>query len=90
VHTRPIQLLAAAAENGALAGEMAGVRRQLVFDAAAAVLALMTATTLSVFKPLGPTSAPPPRWVYASSVVVLLCLSLVVAAHLSGQGFRHH
>ena len=90
VHTRPIELMANAAMDGTRTGAMAGVGRQLVFDAAAAVLALATATTLSVFKPIGPTSAAPPRWVYASTLVVLLCLSLVVASHLGGEGFRHH
>lgn len=89
VHTRPIRLVADAAATGTLA-DVAGVRRQLIFDAGAAILALATATALSLFKPLGQTSAAPPRWVYASSIVVLVCLSLVVAAHVSGQGFRHH
>ena len=89
VHTQPIDLLARAAAAGNLT-ELAGLRRQLVLDAGAAAVALATATVLSVYKPVGQTSAAPPRWVYASSLVVLLCLSLVVAAHLSGRGLGHH
>ena len=90
VHTQPIELVANAAAEGTLAADMAGVRRQLVFDAGAAILALATATALSVYKPIGLTSNRPPRWVYASSLIVVLCLSLVIASHLSGGGFSHH
>lgn len=56
LHTRPIGVLAAAAADGSvLTPPMAGLRTQLVFDAAAAVLVLLVATVLAVVKPRGVT-----------------------------------
>ncbi|MGW1958402.1 hypothetical protein ACWCPI_37615 [Streptomyces sp. NPDC001920] len=57
VHMRPVGHLADAAARSALAsGELEGMRIQLIADAAAALLVLLTAVALSVFKPRGVTS----------------------------------
>jgi hypothetical protein len=57
VHLRPIGHLAHAVSETTLAqGELAGLRIQLVADAAAALLALLVTTALSVYKPPGMTS----------------------------------
>ncbi|MFD3532626.1 hypothetical protein [Streptomyces sp. NPDC058664] len=56
VHMQPVGHLADAAARAALAGgELQGMRLQLIADAAAALLVLLTATALSVFKPRGVT-----------------------------------
>ena len=56
VHMRPIGHLArVVAETTLSSGELAGMRIQLVADAGAAIVALLVATTLSVFKPRGLT-----------------------------------
>lgn len=56
VHMRPISDMAALAAEKALSGdELRGLRIQLVADAGAALLVLLVATTLSVYKPRGMT-----------------------------------
>jgi hypothetical protein len=56
VHMRPIHEVAAAAAQTTLAGaDLRQVRVQLAADAGAALLALLVATTLSVYKPRGLT-----------------------------------
>lgn len=56
LHTQPIEQVASAAAQGALAwGDLRPVRVQLVADAGAALLALLAATALSVYKPRGLT-----------------------------------
>ncbi|GAA3493777.1 hypothetical protein GCM10019016_008760 [Streptomyces prasinosporus] len=56
VHMQPVGHLADAAARAALAGgELQGMRIQLIADAAAALVVLLTAAALSVFKPRGAT-----------------------------------
>ncbi|MGR4878095.1 hypothetical protein ACIPUC_01480 [Streptomyces sp. LARHCF249] len=56
VHMQPVGHLADAAARAALAGgELEGMRVQLIADAAAALVVLLTAAALSVFKPRGVT-----------------------------------
>lgn len=56
IHMQPVGHLARAVETTTLAsGELAGLRIQLVADAAAALVALLVAATLSVYKPRGLT-----------------------------------
>ncbi|MFD5425316.1 hypothetical protein [Streptomyces sp. NPDC127084] len=56
VHMQPVGHLADAAARAALSGgEMEGLRIQVIADAAAAAVALLTAAGLSVFKPRGMT-----------------------------------
>ncbi len=57
VHLRPIGHMArAVAEKTLTDGELAGLRMQLVADAGAALVVLLVATTLSVYKPRGMTA----------------------------------
>ncbi|GIF99036.1 DUF2269 domain-containing protein [Catellatospora citrea] len=68
LHTRPIGVLATSSD--AHAGDLHGLRIQLVADAVAAIVVLLAATVLAVFKPRGTTgygqrraqqaTAPPP------------------------------
>jgi hypothetical protein len=56
VHMQPVGHLARAVAEETLArGEMAGLRLQLVADAGAALVALLIATALSIYKPRGTT-----------------------------------
>ncbi|MFI9771639.1 hypothetical protein ACIHJG_32875 [Streptomyces sp. NPDC052415] len=56
VHMQPVGHLADAAARAALTGgELQGMRVQLIADAVAALLVLVTAAALSVFKPRGVT-----------------------------------
>lgn len=56
VHMQPVGHLADAAARATLAGgEREGIRIQLIADAAAALLVLLTAAALSVLKPRGVT-----------------------------------
>ena len=56
VHMQPVGHLARVVAETTLArGELAGLRLQLVADAAAALLVLLVATVLSVYKPRGMT-----------------------------------
>ena len=57
LHTGPISRVAAAASEGTLAaGDLRDVRIRLIADAGAALMALLVATALSVFKPRGLTA----------------------------------
>jgi len=56
LHMRPVGHLArVVAETTLTRGELAGLRIQLIADAAAALIVLLVATTLSVYKPRGLT-----------------------------------
>ena len=56
VHMQPTSRIAGVAAEAPLAGAtLRGLRTQLVADAGAALLALLVATTLSVYKPRGIT-----------------------------------
>ena len=56
VHMRPVSYVAAVAARTTLSGaDLRAVRVQLVADAAAALVVLLAATALSVFKPRGMT-----------------------------------
>ena len=56
IHMRPIRHMAlAAAEKALSASDLRGLRSQLVADAGAALVVLLVATTLAVYKPKGMT-----------------------------------
>jgi uncharacterized membrane protein len=56
VHMQPVAEVARAAGEAALTpDDLRGTRVQLVFDASAALVALLVATTLSIYKPRGLT-----------------------------------
>ncbi|MDP3073809.1 MAG: hypothetical protein Q8N18_26225 [Opitutaceae bacterium] len=87
------------------AGDFRGMRIQLVADGAGAVVVLVIATALSVFKPQGLTpfgrrqlaeseresNGSAPRWVWIAGVSVgALVLLFVVIKHLTGGGLGAH
>jgi hypothetical protein len=107
VHTQPIGRVAAVAAETILSStDLRQLRIQLVADAGAALMALLVATTLSVYKPWGLTSdgrrnemvaRNVDRAVTASNVwkrLWLIGLIVVVALfavlHLTGGGLHGH
>lgn len=100
VHMRPVGHLARVVEETTLArGELAGLRVQLVADAGAALLALLLATALSVYKPRGitPFGRRVPQEQYRVSrsarglgIILLILVLLFVIMHLAGGGMPNH
>ena len=56
VHVKPIQYMARVAADGTLSSRDHGAQVQLVVAAGAGLLALLAATGLAVYKPLGMTA----------------------------------
>jgi hypothetical protein len=101
VHTQPIGAVADAAAAGRLApGDLQDIRIQLIADAVAAIVALLIATSLSIYKPLGMTpygiarmdidDRPLPRWVRYAWWLVAGVIGLFVLLHLAGGGMHGH
>jgi hypothetical protein len=106
LHTRPIERMASAVAGSILhAPELRPLQVQLVVNAGAALVALLTATALAVYKPRGltpygrrkqsrresrPVAAGTPRWVKLSSAVIAMLLLLFVLLHLTGRGLGLH
>lgn len=88
------------------AADFQGMRIQLVTDAVAAIVVLLVATVLSVFKPQGLTpfgrnwqSSPAnasqetstPRWVHVFGIIlIVLLLAAFLFKHLTSGGLSHH
>ena len=88
LHTQPIDRVArTAVERGIAGNDLRNLRIQLVFDAAAAVVALLVATVLSIYKPGGTLAATRRR----SLILILLGIVIVlfVVRHLSRGAFGH-
>ena len=107
VHTQPIGRVAAvAAERRLSSADLRQLRIQLVADAAAALVALLVATTLSVYKPWGLTSygrredvvamnssrasIANPLWSRLWLLGVVVAVTLFVILHLMSGGMGHH
>jgi hypothetical protein len=94
-----------AAETTLGVGDFQGLRIQLIADAAAAVVVLLLATALSVYKPQGLTpfgrkqdgevigevaATNEARWRLIFAFVLTALIVFVVIKHLSGGGMHHH
>lgn len=107
VHTQPIGRVAAVAADRILAAsDLRQLRIQLIADAGAALLALLVATTLSVYKPWGmtgygrrsevvavttrPRSAASTSWKVLWVLGLIVAIALFVILHLTSGGFGHH
>ena len=107
VHTQPIGRVAALAAERVLSGaDLHQLRIQLIADAGAAMVALLVATTLSVYKPWGLTSygrqvlnlmdasattrSSGVAWKAVWILGLLLAAVLFAIVHLSQGGFHHH
>jgi hypothetical protein len=90
-----------AARRASMGIEVGGVGTQLVLDASAAIVVLLLATILSVFKPWGLTrygqrkkdDAATPIGLSRSAKIMLAVVAMLLAAfaalHLAGAGMRH-
>ena len=105
LHMRPIGILARAAESHALnEGNFCKLQMQLVVNAAAAVVVLLVATGLSIYKPSGLTpygaraigngrasgASSTPMWVKTTYCLVAGTVLTIAALHLAGLGFGPH
>jgi hypothetical protein len=76
------------------------LRVQLIADAVGAIIALLVATVLSVYKPRGLTAygrrdatvvrpvTSAPDWVRLARIVAIVLVALFVIAHLAGRGLH--
>ena len=107
VHTQPIGRVAlVAAERMLSSADLHPLRVQLIADAAAALMALLVATTLSVYKPWGMTNygrrvdAAAIRldahgmqgspWTLLWLLGFIIAIALFAAIHLANGGLHHH
>jgi hypothetical protein len=90
LHMQVVSSIAVAASDGATPpGHMQGPKMQVVADAAAALLILLIAAALSIYKPQGRTAEAAPRWVRISGAIVAMSIVAVVVRHLAG-GMQTH
>lgn len=107
VHTQPIGRVAAVATTRMLSSaDLRQLRMQLIADAGAALMALLVATTLSVYKPWGLTrygqradaiavtpssaGAASALWTRVWIVGLVVAIVLFVMLHLMNGGLGHH
>lgn len=106
-HTQPIGQVATLASQTMLAsGDLRQLRIQLIADAGAALMALLVATTLSVYKPWGMTaygrrdevaasrlnaqSATRTSWTWFWLVGLIAVVAVFAYLHLTGGGMHGH
>ena len=103
VHTGPIGRVAEVAAQTTLGStDLSQLRVQLIADAVGAIIALLVATFLSVYKPRGLTpygrrdlvaanaTNRAPDWVRIARIVAMILVALFVVAHLAGRGMHGH
>lgn len=90
LHMKPTARLANAMAETVLSNpELGGLRIQLVADAGAAVVALLIATALAVYKPVGVIRAGMPRWVKVFAGLAIFLLLTFIVLHLTGNSPAH-
>jgi hypothetical protein len=103
LHMRPVGEVAnVAAATSLSVNDLRPVRLQLIVDAALAIVALMIATVLSVYKPQGltpygrrvsalsMTAAEALPWTYVWAIAAVLLVLLFAFVHLAGFGLHAH
>lgn len=91
LHMQVVSSIAVAASDTSLSpSHLQGPKLQVVADAGAAVIVLLTAAALSIYKPAGRTDEPAPRWVRISGMAVFLLVAAFVARHIAGGGMHSH
>lgn len=104
VHTQPIgEVSALASERVLTSSDLSELRVRLIADAGAALMALLVATTLSVYKPWGPTTygrraehPAVPRnasfvtgsWWWLWAVGLFVAVAVFAYLHLAGGGMH--
>jgi hypothetical protein len=103
LHMQPTSYLAGMpAETILSSADLGKLQIQLVADAGAALLVLLVATTLAVYKPQGMTRygarklheqggiAGTPRWVKVLGIIVIVLILVFVVLHVTGHGLGGH
>ena len=106
LHMQPVGHLARVVAETTLArGDLAGLRIQLVANSGAAVLVLLIATALSIYKPQGMTpygrrqqnensnaavSNRTPLWVKVLAIILTVSVLIFLLLHLTGHGLGGH
>jgi|SRR5687768_13271864 len=104
LHMRPIAIAAdAAAARQLFEPALLGVRSQLVLDASLAIIALVVATVLSIYKPAGltaygrrhegrerPLGTPSVPWSFLMLLGILILVGVAIGVHLAGGGLHSH
>ncbi|KQY80877.1 hypothetical protein [Pelomonas sp. Root1444] len=102
LHMGPTDDLAAAAAQGPmLPSDLRGLRLQLVWDSAAALVALVVAAALGTYKPNGQiawarrgdassTAAKPGRWLKTLMIATAVAAVFIIGAHLTGHSPHQH
>jgi hypothetical protein len=89
LHMQVVSSIALAASSDAAASShVQSARMQVVADAGAAVIVLLLAVALSIYKPAGRTDEPAPRWVRFSGAVVALFVIAFILSHVGGGGMH--
>jgi hypothetical protein len=89
LHMRVVSSIAlAASSDAASSSHLQGPKMQVVADAGAAVIVLLIAVGLSIYKPPGRTDEPAPRWVRVSAAAIALLVVAFVLRHVAGGGMH--
>lgn len=91
LHMQVVSSIAlAASSDPASSSHLQGPKMQVVADSGAAVIVLLVAAALSIYKPAGRTDQPAPRWVRVSTAAVVLLVIGAVVCHIAGGGMQSH
>ena len=69
---------------------MQAPKMQVVADAAAALVVLLIAAALSIYKPQGRTDERAPKWVRVSGAIVGLFIIAFIVRHVAGGVMHSH
>lgn len=91
LHMQVVSSVALAASDASMpVSHLQGPRMQVVADAGAAVVVLLIAVGLSVYKPSGRTDQPAPRWVRVSGAITAALIVAFIFRHIAGGGMHSH
>ena len=91
LHMQVVSNIASAASDTSVPlNHLHGPKMQVVADSGAALVVLLIAVGLSVYKPSGRMDEPAPPWVRVSGVAIALLIIAFVARHLAGGSTHSH
>jgi hypothetical protein len=80
----------AASADAASSSHLQGAKMQVVADAGAAIVVLLIAAALSIYKPPGRTDEKAPRWVQVAGAVLLVMIVAFAVRHASSGSAGSH
>ena len=80
----------AATEGSAHLTQMQGPKMQVAADATAALVVLLIAAVLSIYKPQGRIDENAPLWVRISGAILGLFVFAFILRHIAGGGMHSH